>query len=283
MGVHPDGSRDFDCVMVTKTGGSTSSEWALSLCQLWKGDGINRVESFGGLYSEFQDPSLMGGTDFQGSAYLLLNNSLGVFGDYAGLMWPPGLIVVAEASKERGEWLDLLYSNGSVIFSASICYAAFDFANIDVSISSQSNRTESHLEPVFDRDTSTYTFQELRYAMGQDRSLRMDRPGVLELAKGTWQVAPKEKYSDSPYSLAALDLRMTADLAFTKTALSHIEDASGSFVTGLLRESLPCSSQNGACVLPEKIRVSIFLRYRLLPHQCAVPLVNLSPLVGCRS
>lgn len=277
-GVHPDGTKDFDCIMATKYDDPTSSQWGLSLCQLWKGEFTERMESFGGLYSEFQNSSLMGGTDLQGSAYLLLNNSLGIFDAFWDAVSPPRLTVVAEASQERGEWLDLLYSNGSVMFSATICYAAFDFADIDVSISSQSNRTESRLEPVFDKDKSTYTFQELRYAMGQDRSLGMERRGMLELAKGAWQVAPNEEYPDSqtypgpqPYSglqsYSALDLRMTADLAYTKSILTRFENTDDSMATGTIRQLDYCDAQNVACVVPEDMHVSAFLGYRLLPHQ----------------
>lgn len=270
-GMHQDGSKDFDCVMATKYGDPTSSQWALSLCQLWKGTPRNRMESFGGLFSEFQDQSLIGGTDLQGSAYLFLNNSLSIFGDFGGLVSRPDITVVAEASQERGEWLDLLYSNGSVIFSASICYAAFDFADIDVSISSQSNRTESRLEPVFDPKTSTYTFQELRNAMGQDRSLPLERRGILELAKGTWQVAPNDEYQGSntcpgSQSYSALDLRMTADLSYTEAALTYLGTEGDYMATGILRQLGYCGSPNIGCVMPEDMHVSTVLGYRLLPH-----------------
>lgn len=256
-GVQTDGSRDFDCAMAPKLRSSTNPQWGISLCQLWKGDGLNRTGSFGGLYSEFQNPSLMGGIDFQGSAYLFINKTLGDLDDFGGTVGRPDLLV-AEASQERGEWLDLIYSNGSVIISASICYAAFDFADIEVSISSQSNRTESRLEPVFDQDTSTYTFGELRSAMGQDRSLPTDRRGIMELAKGTWQVAPNGKHPRWQ-SYSALDLRRTVDLAFTKTSLAYTGHSMGSFATGVLCLSEPCSLQAYICFLPEDMHVSTFL------------------------
>lgn len=268
-GMHEDGSKDFDCGMATKYGDPSSSQWSLSLCQLWKGKSTEKMESFGGLYSEFQDQSLIGATDLRGSAYLFLNNSLRIFDEFGEFVSPPDITVVAEASQERGEWLDLLNSNGSVIFSASICYAAFDFADIDVSISSQSNRTESRLEPVFDPETSYYTFKELRYAMGQDRSLRIDKRGILELAKGTWQVVPNEEYPFSqtypghPYSgfesYSALDLRMTADLAYTKNSLTRFGITDDSMATGILHQFDYCDSQNVGCVRPEDMHVRTFL------------------------
>lgn len=287
-GVHPDGLRDFDCALTSELytpNDPADSQWGISLCQLWKGDVLNRRESFGGLYSEFQNPRppLMGGIGFQGSAYLLLNNSFGIFEAFGNTESPLGLSVVVEASQERGEWLDLTYANSGDILSASICYAAFDFADIDVSISSQSNRTESRLEPVFDPETSTHTFQELRYAMGQDRSLPTDRRGIPKLAKRTWQQAPdRERFELGLPSYSTLYLRMTADLAYTRPSVSHtgMDVASDSFLTGMLRQINPCRWQNDTCILPEDIHVSTFLGYRLLSHQCAVPFVDFRSLGG---
>lgn len=254
MGVNTDGSRDFKCAFTQRTGYKIL-EWEIWLCQLWKSDQTTPMKSFGGLYSEFQNPSLMGETYFRGSVYLVLNNTLGT----SNYSWPrvlpdPG-IAVAESSQERGEWLDLTYSNGSVIISASICYAAFDFADIEVSISSQSNRTESRFEPVFDQDTSVYTFHELRHSMGQDRSLPVDRRGILELAKRTWQVAPDGE-DPSWQSYSAVNLRRTADLAFTRSALTGDHDYKASSTNGLLFQTGSCGGQGDTCVSPEEMHVS---------------------------
>lgn len=245
--VNPDGSRDFSCALAMKVGDKRSPHWRLLLCELWKGRGLDKDKGFGGLYSEFQDPSLMDLDYFQSSAYILLNNT---FGDLNDLF---GSNNVAEASQEKGEWLDLLYSNGSIILSASVCYAAFDFADLEVSMSSQDNRTESHLEPVFDRDTSTYTFQELRHAMGQDRSLPSDRRGILELAKTSWQKGPHGEYTGSVRHFA-LDLRRTADIAYPPrlTGLSNT-------TTGILSQIDICPSRD--CVETEMMHVSKFLQY----------------------
>lgn len=245
--VNPDGSKDFSCALALKVGDKRSPHWRLLLCELWKGGGLDVERGFGGLYSEFQDPSLMDQDNFQGSAYLFLNNT---FGDLNDLFGSNNL---AEASQEKGEWLDLIYSNGSVILSASICYAAFDFADLEVTMSSQDNRTESHLEPVFDRDTSAYTFQELRHSMGQDRSLPLDRRGILELAKESWQKRPHGEYM-GPVRHFALDLRRTADLTYPPrlTGLSNT-------TTGILSQIDICPSRD--CVETEMMHVSKFLQY----------------------
>lgn len=255
----------FDCFIASESGPSMSP-WSLSLCQLWNDNGINITDRFGGLYSEFQNPSTMGGTNPQGSAYLFSNITLGII---PRIMSPPTTFV-AEASQERGEWLDLIYLNGSVTISASICYAAYDFADIDVSISSQSNRTEFRLAPVFDGAKFTYTFQELRNAMGQDRSLSRDRRGILELAKGTLQLAPDE----DPVSqlFLAYHLRKTADLAFT--IASEFNSQGHSFATCLLCRQYPCGLQDD-CILPEDMHVSTFPDYMNLPYQVGVTLLGL--------
>lgn len=262
---------DFSCVIVSESILPTSP-WSLSLCQLWIYNKIdrNKTDNFGGLYSEFQDPSLTGGTGPQGSAYLFLNVTLGGIEDLVNQTD----LVVADASKERGEWLDLIYSNGSVIISASICYAAFDFADIDVSITSQSNRTESRLEPVF--DGAKYTFQELRYAMGQGRSLSIKQRGMLELAKGTWQVAPDKDHPKSRLFLA-YDLREIADLDFTYSSYTY--SSRTSYPTCVLSEvyHTPFSQDDASqgFVIPESMHVSCFLDYMILPHHVDVTLAGL--------
>lgn len=268
-------SMGFDCA-IGLTDGSSSGLWSLTLCQLWKGN-VYDTGLFSGLYSEFQDPSVVGETDFQGSAYLFLNITLGTFDGLLGIMRRPDLPVITEASQEREEWLDLIYSNGSVIISASICYAAFDFADIDVTISSQSNRTESRLEPVFNGATSTYTFQELRYAMGQDQSLPIDRRGILKLAKGTWKVASGKQYPELQ-SLSAYNFRQTADLAFTYS--SYMGGYIDSFVTGHLGETYSFSLKDNSSVIPEEMHVSDLLDYMILPHQVAVTLGGLRSFDG---
>lgn len=281
MGLHPDGSRDFECAIALYPA-DPRPQWRTSLCQLWNNDPSNINGSFGGLYSEFQNSSMVSGDDFLGSTYLVLNYTLVDIQDFDLVQSTShqGALGVAETSQERGEWLDLIYLNGSVIISASICYAAFDFADIEVNISSQSNRTESRLEPVFDRDTSTYTFQELRHAMGQDRSLPLDRRGVLDLEKRPWQIAPDAKRSQMR-AYAQSYPRISADLGFTEMAFARTgdpinswSDPWSSFPTGILASIAYCGLEYDPCVLPEEMHVSTFLWYRLLPHQRAVPHVD---------
>jgi hypothetical protein len=171
-----------------------------------------------GLVSEFFDRSYMERASVYAKTYLILNNTLNSF-----VFGMPSMNITIDTSgtpelgqhSREGEWLDMSFWDDNVIISASLCYATFDFADIGFRISSQSNRTESRLEPVFDRDTSTYTFAGLRNAMGQDRSLPIDKRGVLALEKSEWQhTVPQENYTE--YIALTWLLRSTVDLGFTQ-------------------------------------------------------------------
>ncbi|KAL1858086.1 hypothetical protein Daus18300_010087 [Diaporthe australafricana] len=250
IGVHPDGSRDFNCVVSRSRyqygvlRDPNEDQWAISLCQLWQGMEALGTIHFGGLVSEFRDQSQVD-EYFNGAAYLYLNYTYGT--DLTGLSDQPGRVMAAEASQERDEWLDLTFSNGSIILSASICYAALDFAEIDVRISSQSNRTESRLEPVFDEDTFTYTFKELRYAMGQDRSLPIDNRGMLRLEEQPWQGLSQGRYS-APFHAGFL-LRLTADLIYTKAQSMPTAESYGwqPTMTGVLSPTGSCTIERADC------------------------------------
>lgn len=291
-GVGPGLSKDFDCVpkWLSSEESSRSSalldsvgapkkppQWEISLCRLWAGSWDAVETRFHGLVSEFRDSSQMGRI-LNGATYLLLNNTSGSVEELSNETGVPDVRVIAEASRERDEWLNLVFANGSVILSASICYAAFDLADMDVRISSQSNRTESRAEPVFNRDTYAYTFQELRHAMGQDRSLTGHKRGIMELEKGTWQLVPRENYIG--YQDVGWALRETVDLAYTGGMTTPLSDMNNSTVTALL--SLPGSCRDSDCVIPESMHVSILPRFLLLLWSWAAPVVafKLRSLVG---
>lgn len=196
MNLQPGWSGYFDCFIQRYLASPdelriTPMRWRFSLCQLWRGDPwfSDPDQNLGGLLSEFFDPSHPEEeASILAMPYLFLNNT----GEpHPSLLSEDG---IEYTSHERGEWLDLSYGNDGLIVSASICYAAFQFADLDVRISSKSNRTESRLEPVFDRDTTIFTFQELRHAMGQNRSVPLEKRGMLELEKGPWH--PKTRVLD---------------------------------------------------------------------------------------
>lgn len=291
--VYSDPSKPFDCVVNwSRDSGSLNpraDQWAISLCQLWQTGVTEDTIHFGGLVSEFDDPTQVD-EYFNSTAYLYLNYTLGEPEDLLqsvdsrGFINQTHRILVAEASHERGEWLDLTFSNSSIVISASICYAAFDLADVDVSISSQSNRTESRLEPIFDQKTSTYTFNELRYAMGQDRSLSLEKRGILQLEKRDWQA---ENHTDPSSLVSSFFPRLIADISFTKGQYMSVLDFYNSNVTGMLNPGGSCFRTNNAqctddcidyitnCVVPENMHVSTSIGYRPLLYPLNVLFVIL--------
>lgn len=286
--IHPDLWRDFDCFINwhdSTLSVSRPPEWDISLCQLWRGEGVtysswDDQDHLGGLLSEFFDPSHMKETWVQAKPYLFLNNTLQT--EY-GLWQTTG---VAETSHERGEWLDQSFWNGRLILSASVCYAAFDFADLDVRISSQTNRTESRLEPVFDRDTADFSFQELRYAMGQDRSVPVDKRGMLKLEKRHWYAEDLAWGWSRRSGLDSYFLRVAPDLAYTSRVSSNTTLMNSSTTTGILSRSGSCSlspSSHQGCVYPEAMHVSILPAFLFLSDSWAVPFAVLSLSVGYRS
>ena len=159
-----------------------------------------------GLISEFKDSLNLPGFDendrrFQhpstyGTAYLVVNVTDGT---------PEEWRSVAEQAprstpffNKNGEWIDLIYSNGHLVLSATLCYAAFDTADIPVEISGNQNRTEP--QPTFDHKTERYKFTEYRHQLGQNTgSLSRAQRQTLELKKGRWianasEVPPVQAY-----------------------------------------------------------------------------------------
>lgn len=240
--------RDFDCFLDVYWAEpsefaqrSSTHEWHITLCQLWQSD--HGDKNWGGLVSEFFDPSQMEEIPVYAKPYLILNCTSGA---HHGFSYMSGDLE-AYHFYDRGEWNDLYFYNLDYAFSSSICYAAFDLADIDVHISSQENRTESHLEPVFDRETSTYNFRGLRSAMGQDPSLPLDTRGILDLEKQNWQAVPKNNFTE--YTALSWLVRSVTDLAST-TAYSR---------TGAMSSYGSCAD----CSQIEVMHVSTSLGYHL--------------------
>ncbi|KAK4174808.1 hypothetical protein QBC36DRAFT_191436 [Triangularia setosa] len=117
-------------------------EWQLSLCQLG---------SFsGGLVSEFKNISTWwdqttGGMGQRGVFFLNVTaegtQKLSSSGNDGITGW---------SSRQRNEWFDMVWepTKENMILSTTLCYSAFDFANLDVSISSSANRTEPKMSHV---------------------------------------------------------------------------------------------------------------------------------------
>lgn len=261
----------------------SDTEWRISICQLYEGGnrGGTPGSVSGGLVSEFQNlTSFMAVADGAssgssivnqdptkyGTAYLVLNSTLGSQYDWeAGLEVPnddnaTGYYPVAY--QERSEWLDLVYSKSNVILSVSLCYAAFDFADMPVEISSNINRTETSFDPIYDPSTSTYTFAALRQAMGQDKTVSLSHRDQLQLAgKPSWLTSPGE--NSGPLTNSANDpqsselyLRTLADIGFnSKDDLSsgNIGNISGIILSGATCPGAPPADAD--CVVPEMMHI----------------------------
>ncbi|KAI3321479.1 hypothetical protein HD806DRAFT_502678 [Xylariaceae sp. AK1471] len=250
----------FSCLTSLTDDQTVSGEWRLSLCQLFEGGnyGGTFTTYSGGLVSEFKDLNAWYAnprdSNTYGTAYLILNTTLG-----SGELWERALVSGQPGEKEtagyypvayqeRGEWMDFVYSKGDVVLSATLCYAAFDTADIPVHITSRSNRTESDNNPIFNVESAAYTFDGLRHQMGQDKSLSLDHRGILELKRQPWVTTPGENVAGinatwdrdgSETSLVSTEpfIRAFADLGVGP----NIEGGNAGNISGILR-SLPASA-----------------------------------------
>lgn len=168
--------------------------------------------------------------------------------------------------QERGEWLDLIYyskANTILILSATLCYAAFDFADMPVEITSTTNRSETSFDPVYDPTTSTYTFAALRQAMGQNKSIPLSARGQLQLSPKTdWVTTPAENsrpMSNNIVYFSEIYLRSLADVGWaSKTDISsgNIGNISGIMVPGTVCPD--ASPADADCVVPEIMHAWLF-------------------------
>ena len=202
----------FFCIAPSdKENGETNltNQWRTTLCQLGECSSQN-FSVAGGLISEFKSNLTLPGpndsldvsesSNSYGTAYLIVNVTKGA---------PATWRAVTEASSSgsgvrpsqystSGEWLNLIYSNGALILSVTLCYSSFDTADLPVKISSTTNRTET--TPTFDFNSSTYTFDALREQYGQyGNELSPEQRGVLMLDKQDWTANQSEVPPVEPY------------------------------------------------------------------------------------
>ncbi|KAK0744387.1 hypothetical protein B0T21DRAFT_88022 [Apiosordaria backusii] len=184
-------------------------EWQLSICQLG---------SFsGGLVSEFKDISTWWDqttgakgqlSSTYGAAYLFLNvtadgtQKLNSSGDDGVTGWTP---------RQRNEWFDMVWepTKGDMILSTTLCYSAFDFADLDVSISSGTNRTEP--KTTFNDPARIYNFTNIRKLYGQPNiGATGDGRGILQLEKpqqdSPWVLRGDPASHGEPFMRAYADL-----------------------------------------------------------------------------
>ena len=138
-----------------------------------------------------------------GQTYLLLNVSHGVEDDwalaipqvendfYTGYPESPGIPPLAYSTHgPHQEWFDLIYSpTGNLNLSMTLCYATLDTADLNVTITSHTNRTEP--VAVYDSSSDRYSFDRIRAQLGQTSNGTInyndtDARGVLQLQARNW-------------------------------------------------------------------------------------------------
>jgi hypothetical protein len=196
-------------------------QWRSALCQL-AGDGTNDVDGgiAGGLVSEFKNYSswlsaASGYTDGAhfGTAYLVFNVSAGGWELWQeAFMQQAVLPMPVPDGRPVDEWQHFLLPWG-LSFSATLCYSAFDTADIPVSITTTTRRNRTEPEPAFNFATRRYTFTDIRRQYGQgadatdDPQQELERRGVLQLERQSWIAAPGIQPPAEPY------IRQYANLA----------------------------------------------------------------------
>ncbi|CAJ2514122.1 Uu.00g022410.m01.CDS01 [Anthostomella pinea] len=124
------------------------------------------------------------------------------------------------------------------------------------------NRTESSMNPTFNADTSAYTFEGLRRAMGQHKSQSHDDRGIMNLAPQKWATGPGDCVAGdrtwygaegTPYEGSS------ASIVGHEPFMRAIAGKEGN-ITGLLRSSSPCVTSlfgDTQCVTVEPMHVSL--------------------------
>lgn len=196
----------FACLAFSGDNHSGNDQWRTTLCQL--GDGGDAEKEWGGgLISEFSPNLTISDPKNQlayGTAYLILNVTRGSAAEWAAAAQAvndnPTVNATISPSQysSRQEWLDLIWANGDLVLSVSLCYTAFDTADIPIAMSSKANRTEP--DPYYDFGTLTYNYGAVREQLGQyDSQISLEERGLLQLNKQSWIANGSELPPVEPY------------------------------------------------------------------------------------
>lgn len=193
----------FVCVapLFVGEGGGLSDQWRTGLCQMANDVGNARA---GGLVSEFKDYSTWfdgvgthNESSYYGTGYLAFNMSTGVefvwqelYGPYGATAYsdPPPVDISGAPTEEIGPWLRVNLKE-DLQFESTLCYSAFDTADLPVKITSTTERNTSEPIPRFDFTSLRYTFDDVRWQYGQKglhHSLALADRGVLTLHRQNW-------------------------------------------------------------------------------------------------
>lgn len=207
----------FICIapLANTTTRGAPDQWRTALCQLTENGEDNEGIS-GGLVSEFKNypswlaasPTYTSSSDF-GTAYIVFNVSSGVWSVWGEIFENQNdLPTTILDGQPMNEWLQFSLTAG-LSFGATLCYSAFDTADIMVSISSSLKRNVTEPVPTFNFGTRRYEFDDLRRQYGQslDANAEADGRGIFILNKQSWIASAGIQPPTEPY------IRQYANLA----------------------------------------------------------------------
>ena len=185
-------------------------QWRTSLCQLGS-QGIGSPTIAGGLVSEFKNYTLWQQNkqsqnqsyDF-GTAYLLFNVSAGVEFVWQELLGVYDKVPIpVRGGRPVQEWLQFSLQYG-LGFSSTLCFSAFDTADLPVKITTDTDRNVTEPEPKFNSGTLRYSFGEIlkQYGFLDSTDTPKSSPeerGVFRLENQSWIAPPYLQPPVEPY------------------------------------------------------------------------------------
>ena len=136
----------------------------------------------------------------------------------------------ARSYRGRNEWADLIFTaNESLIMSASLCYAAYDTAVLDINASSAANRTEPSV--TYDAQSQSYDYSRVRKQLGQGPAgqhlISAEYRGVLSISERKSWLPGENDYAQSIWLLDALELRLDGDPSYSFDYLGASSTSNG--------------------------------------------------------
>ncbi|KAL9596021.1 MAG: hypothetical protein Q9219_006072 [cf. Caloplaca sp. 3 TL-2023] len=216
VNIGPSQTANFSCVLpyhVPQQEGAILDEWQIGMTYLGQFSNVSSAP----IESEFRQASSSGQ---YGMAFLVVNVTAGTprewrqilgtdggeFGEFGGTGAQP------RAYRGRREWADLLFTeNGSAVMSASLCYAAYDSAILDITaFGGDVNRTER--SPVYETVSQNYDYSSIRQQFGQTprgaRPLTIEDRGVFWISKRDSWLPGLGDYANCSWLLEAVALRV---------------------------------------------------------------------------
>ncbi|KAI4126852.1 MAG: hypothetical protein LQ338_003525 [Usnochroma carphineum] len=225
---------DFSCVLpfsVPPQDGTVSNEWQIGMSYL----GQFPNSSFAPLQSELRQIT---SNSSYGMVFLVVNVTAGSPNEWRQVLGTDGgeygtfggTGAQPKAYRGHGEWADLLFTtNESTVMSASLCYASYDSAVLNITaLGGDTNRTEPF--PIYDVHSQSYDYTMVRRQLGQipfgAQSLTAEDRGVFSISKrDSWLPGPGD-YARSSWLSEPVTLDFDDDPAdtfeyVTATSVSH--------------------------------------------------------------